>query len=287
MKGQNIAKSGECLSDDLLVDYLEGNLEHVVRAACELHMIGCDKCRGGLAFFMRLLKEGNGPGETAIVDTVSENWANRKVRSESAGKARTMYSFKLWFAMLAGAAALVVLTLQVVPLFTSSPLDKINALVLSQQYRPFEARLSEQPYRPYRTVRSAAGSQLNFDAAAAEALKDFGADDHGKGVLEFLQKKPEAALQSMQRALESAPSAAVHNDLGVVYLEMGGPENYANARREFDAALSLDKNYEPALFNRALLALKLLEPDAASQRYLESDPDSEWADEVRSKAGKK
>src|SRR6266700_1458366 len=65
---------GQCLTEETLTDYLEGELDPPIKAASEVHLIVCDECRGRLGFFMRLMKEDVGTEEAAAVETIAQQW---------------------------------------------------------------------------------------------------------------------------------------------------------------------------------------------------------------------
>jgi len=56
VNSQRETGNGECLTESLISEYLEGALTPVLKAACEVHLIACDRCRENLATVMRLLR---------------------------------------------------------------------------------------------------------------------------------------------------------------------------------------------------------------------------------------
>jgi len=78
------------------------------------------------------------------------------------------------------------------------------------------------------------------------------------------------AVKSYTRALELNPGHALaHNNLGLAYFHMGRP---AEARREYEAALRLDPECEPAKVNLKLLDAPATGPAGATQVPTESVP---------------
>src|SRR5262249_17732680 len=85
---------------------------------------------------------------------------------------------------------------------------------------------------------------------------------------------------------EVGASAAVHNDLGVAYLESGNASEVEKAGPEFLHALSADASSVTAAFNLALFYERMNETGQAEaqwKRYLELDHTSDWASEARLK----
>src|SRR5262249_7348771 len=75
---------GQCLSDELLTDYLEGALDPAITAACEGHLIACDRCREGLALYMRVMQPGVTADEQAHIDQINDLWERREPASRPA-----------------------------------------------------------------------------------------------------------------------------------------------------------------------------------------------------------
>jgi len=110
-----------------------------------------------------------------------------------------------------------------------------------------------------------------------------GAPDMGRFYL--LQKDFGHATPYLELAArESSATAAVHNDLGVAYLEAADPVKTEKASLEFRQALLRDPRFRPAIFNMALFYERTNATEEAVaewKRYLELDPDSDWAGEAR------
>ena len=62
---------GQCLTDEMLTDYLDDALDPVLKGACEVHITACDACRQRLGVFMRLLRADFTPDEEAMVSAIS------------------------------------------------------------------------------------------------------------------------------------------------------------------------------------------------------------------------
>lgn len=170
--------------------------------------------------------------------------------------------------------------------------------------RPVEARIAGWDYAPWSVTRG--GAQPLVDATArarAERLlldadheRPGPATKHALGRLHLAAREYDRAIPLFEAALKSdADNARLHNDLGVALFEKGrsGPPEDAAAQdlealargvEHFDRAVELDGRLSEARFNRALAYQHMLlrrQAEAAWKEYLQSDPDSPWADEAR------
>jgi Tfp pilus assembly protein PilF len=83
---------------------------------------------------------------------------------------------------------------------------------------------------------------------------------------------------------EVGAGPAVHNDLGVAYMEVGNPAQLQKAGAEFRTAVQMDTSFLTAVFNLALFYERTNAPaqaEAQWKRYLELDSNSDWANEAR------
>jgi tetratricopeptide (TPR) repeat protein len=282
-------KHGQCLTEETLTDYLEGGLDPVVKAACEVHLIACDKCRESLALFMRVLQPENTPDEQHILQVISRNWDSRKARTLPERKNQSI-GRKGWFLSLAGVAALVVFGF--VALWTARDPQSLPqsarevVQILLAENRPFEARMAEQPHLPIVRTRGIESPGVDYDLLAGE-MTELAADSYQWGRFYLLQKQFEVAIPHLETA-EKDPSAPaeVHNDLGVAYMEGGAEADLAKAAEEFAHALNRNPEFAPAVFNLSIFYEKsgrLAEAEMQWRRYLQLDSDSGWATEIRSK----
>ncbi len=276
----------KCLNDDTLTSYLEGLLDAPVRNASEQHLIGCDDCRNRLVFYMRILDEDVQEEEESLVSAAMDQWGQRPVELE---KRRSALSVK-WLAI--AASILFAVTAGLFVTANRSPVPtpvEIVDLLLSAD-RPFEARLSQQPYQPLFVTRGANASDFPIDPLEAEMLRQ-AASNHMMGTFYLLNQDFDTAIRYLELAAEQlGDDAAVQNDLGVAYLERSGSSaeelavSLSRARQQFELALAQDTEFAPAAYNLTLLFVRLdLDAEARErqQRYLELDSDSEWADEIR------
>ena len=274
----------QCLKEDSLTGYLEGQLDPAIRAATEQHLVGCDDCRSHLAFYMRILDDDVLKEEDLAVEEAISQWLGRGVPTQAKKKAS---GAGWWFA----AAASVLMAFTVGIFFDGGRIDIGPETIVKghlRENRPFESRLSDQQFLRFILTRSIPEAEVGSIQVDFERL---GAGDYLTGLFYLTQKRFGLAIDHLERAaLETPADAAVRNDLGVAYLESGGmtlEERTTNLRRaeeEFLAALELDESFLPAMFNKIVLADLQGDPDQVerfSYSYLALDPQSDWADEVR------
>lgn len=277
----------KCLNEDILTSYLEGLLDAPVRTATEQHLVGCDECRSRLVLYMRILDEEVLEEEDSVVQAAMERWGKQSVVvRQQHGSLSTK-----WLAI----AAMMLIAISV-GLFVSvdrravpTP-DEIIELLLSTERPPFEARLSEQPYRPLFATRGEEGLDFARDPLEAEMFRQ-AASAHRMGLFYLLDEDFDQAIEYLEEAARQlVDNPIVQNDLGVAYLEKGGASedelavDRRRARAQFEEALSQDPEFVPAVYNLTLLFIRLdlfAEAQAQHDRYLTLDPDSEWADEIR------
>jgi len=277
-------KHGACLSDETLTDYLEGSLDPIVQVACEGHLIACDTCRGRLALFMRALQPAVTAEEEAAVESIAQSWNARHSRVVPIDKGWHRKRI-VWYAVAASVLLLLVLgpgRMAVRWMNSTQPARELVQAMLEKD-RPFEAQLAFERHLP--RVRSAADEPgLDFDALSAEMSRR-AASQYDLGRFKLIQKQFSEAITLLQEAARDPKApAAVHNDLGVAYMEQALAENRPKAKEEFDRALELDPKFAPAVFNLSLFYDSEAMPDEANRQrilYLQLDSTSGWADEVR------
>ena len=284
MNSHRDTRDGECLTEELISGYLEGALTPVVKAACEVHLIGCDRCREGLATLMRLLRTDLEPDEAAEVELAVATWDSRSVTTASKGWSTGTWRRAYYFGGFA-AAAVVALAL----LFAGRPTAEDLVQDLLHKNRPFDAQMSSQPYLALTSIRSSQPSP-SYEGLAQE-MENRTADAYRLGRLHLANKNFQLAVEYLEKASgEANASADVHNDLGVAYLQRAGDCDFDRAREQFERILRTQATFEPAVFNLALFYdINGRQADAERQwkRYLELDPSSGWAQEVRNKLSRK
>jgi tetratricopeptide (TPR) repeat protein len=282
--GDNTAQNGECLSDEILTDYLEGALSPVARKACEAHLITCDPCRENLALFMRVLREDLTPKEEAALQKLTEICEPRSLHVVPAESSRRPK--RLGYAVAGSVVAVILAFSAGYFLQSTRPTSEITQALLAQ-VRPFEPRISGQPYRVAEEVTRGPDDAKKLGALAAEVGQRAQAYEMGQFFL--IQKQYADAIKNLQSAAKdkSAP-ADVHNDLGVAYLQ-NGEETFGLAETEFKAALAQDPKHASAVFNLSILYEReglTGQAETWWRRYLEMDRDSGWAQEIKRKMGR-
>ena len=282
MNGKGAEKHGECLSDEVLTDYLEGNLDSVIRSACESHLIACDPCREHLALYMKILKAEVDPDEDTALQELAARWEERNPRP--APVIRRLLWSRRWI-LAAVAAVLLVAIISQLPFGSKATPAQQITLALMASIRPFEPRMVGQPYL---TVQESTRSAEDPLPLALEAqMTEKSAESYEVGRFFLLQKKYAKAIKYLKTSAADPRGvpADVHNDLGVAYL-LSGQENFAAAENEFKDVLRRNPNHAPAMFNLSILYEREGRAEEAKlrrQQYLQLDSYSGWAKEIQMK----
>ncbi len=151
-------------------------------------------------------------------------------------------------------------------------------------------RASDQANDPRRMMLGGVAGDL---IEAAEKNKTSEAQ-HLAGVARMLTGYPSGAVPVLQEAAQRDPSnASAWNDLAAAQYATASRDGrgslYPEALASSDRALQLDPGLPEALFNHALVLERLgltQQAHDAWQRYLATDPSSQWAEEARTRVGK-
>jgi tetratricopeptide (TPR) repeat protein len=282
----NAVNHGKCLTDEILTEYLEGVLDPALKAASEVHLVGCDDCRVRLAFFMRLLKEEVSADEAVAVQSIQEEWGRGRGRQLPTRHANDRRTWRMASGSVAVALLLAVGT-RVAMEYKSEPrtADDVIHLLLAEK-RPFEGRISGQPHLPFATTRGPNDSTSSYNLLASQMVR-LSATPYEMGQFHLLQRDFASAIRYLEpAALEPTASAEIHNDLGVAYMESRIPGNYAKAVNEFRRALAARADFLPAAFNLALAYEHMGKSELAEiqwSQYLQMESDREWKEEAKSK----
>src|SRR5215813_1999214 len=170
--------------------------------------------------------------------------------------------------------------------------------------RPTEARLTGFGYaRAPNTRRSDEPGNIDAESlllAEMILLREVAAHPsagahHALGEVYLSKGNYDDAIKNFDEASKAEPNnAKFENDYGAALLEMGKAEKdrgkalelFSQACERFKKAAALDESLLDALFNEALCHLEMKLDDQAEdefRRYLERDPNSKWAEEVRQK----
>jgi tetratricopeptide (TPR) repeat protein len=276
---------GECLTEETLTDYLEGALDPAVKAGSEAHLVACDSCRIRLAYFMRLLNQDVEPEESAALAIIQEEWTKRH-RDRRLPNQRG--DWRRWKIASGGVAAALLIALgsrvAIDRIGEPRSANEVLQLLLAEN-RPFEARISGQPYRPFTATRGPAdaGSTPSSALLAGQMMR-LSATAYEMGQFHLLHKDFVKAIGYLEAAeRERDATAGMHNDLGVAYMESG---NLQKAVVEFRHALAEEPYFAPAVFNLAVLFERMGRTDQAQSQwndYLGLDSNSGWLAEAKSK----
>jgi tetratricopeptide (TPR) repeat protein len=275
---------GQCLTDETLTDYLEGNLEPAVKAASEVHLIACGECRNQLAFFMRVLQPDVTSEEALALGAIAAQWKTKTGRKVMPQR-KTHPRLPLALASIAAVLVVSVGVGWIIRARSAEPKSgsEVVQLLLAQN-RPFESRMAAEPHRPIIRTRGPETPGVSYTVLAGEMTR-LSANSHEMGRFYLLQKDFGRAIPYLEIAeQEVGAGAAVHNDLGVAYLESGNAPELEKAGSEFLEALKQDKSFAAAAFNLALFYERTNATAQAAdlwKRYLELDSKSDWATEAR------
>ncbi len=283
----NAVNHGQCLTEETLTDYLEGGLDPAVKAVSEVHLVACDNCRVRLAFFMRLLKEDVGPREAVMLKGIQEEWT-RAQNDRRLPSRRATHGSRSWKIASGSVAAALVLAVgtRVAMENSGEPRSASEVLrLLLAENRPFEARISGQPYRPFVQTRGPGEIPGGYSLLDSQMTR-LAATSYEMGQFFLLQRDFKNAIDYLELA-ERVPGAKpeVHNDLGVAYMESGVSANQQKAVTEFRHALAASPDFAAAAFNLAILYDRMGRSDQADTqwtRYLQLS-DGAWSDEAKSK----
>ena len=231
--------------------------------------------------------------------------AKEKVAQLVPHSARTSHS-AAYFKIAAGIIVAVGLGLIVwVVLGRKSDVDR-GMIALNQAHskeRLVQSRISGLNYAPARQLRGNEQGAMDRPARdyaerlLLDAVNQRGdaASYHALGRLYLTQRDFDKAREQFEKALAKDPNnARVHSDLGAALLEKGkssGPgaeqdkvvEEFDLSLEHLNKGLELDNSLLEAIFNRALLYEQMMLPQRAEddwRRYLERDPNSQWAAEA-------
>lgn len=177
-----------------------------------------------------------------------------------------------------------------------NPLARTGQLLASAhaQKRTLQMKMDGMPYAPAgsgvqrrgeRTFMDRPDTLLQAEAIIAKNLAKDPSNPRwlqAQGRADLMEGKYSGALEALRRANQITPnSPEILSDLAIASFELG---DSATAYEKLSEALTMKPDDLTALFNRAIVSNELhlyhqvLED---SDRYLQMDPDSKWAEEVR------
>jgi tetratricopeptide (TPR) repeat protein len=266
----------EHLTDNELAALVEHGPKGVDRSVVE-HVADCGECREAL---------------TMASDVKQQMEAEHNVEHGEFGRGRG--AWKVFASAAALAAALFVVFGG--PLrerwFEPHGVDALVKTARTMRFRPTEGRLSgDFPYKEHSRKRGPKPEDESFEEVTvayetAKVQSDPKASAHAVGVAYLIRKnKRSEAISSLEKALASATPEkrpAIANDLAVALIERGSTEDLIQVL----ALLEKQKVTPQVAWNRALALDHLgrsAEAKLAWEEYLKLDPDSEWANEVKTK----
>jgi tetratricopeptide (TPR) repeat protein len=285
VKGTDHTDHGQCLTDETVTEYLEGGLDPVMKAASEAHLVACSKCRSNLAFFMRVLNSEVAPEEANTLQAITAKWTGKKRDRQLPQRVVTPPKFLFRWVAVAAVLVMGVLSVRFVIQGPAEPKSagEVVQLLLAQD-RPFESRMAGEKHLPIVRTRGAEDAGVSYGLLAGEMTR-LSANNYEMGRFYLLQKDFDRAIPYLEMAApEVGAGAAVHNDLGVAYLESGNAAAADKAGQEFQHALQRDPSFAEAAFNLAVFYERMNENALAAtqwKRYLELDSKSDWAKEAR------
>ena len=272
--------------ESLIQDYADETLNAADREKFEKHFLCSEKNRRKVQFARALRK-----------------YVNEHETSPEAEKKRGFFdSLKAFFAAPAGIGLAVLLIAAIIGLIIwKSAAQSSEVLTALNRYqknrRPTQARITGFDYAPKiegtRGEKEQSLELVSAKARAAEAvLKNETAETlRDLGLVFLAENNYDEAIRQFERALKKKPnSAEIHNDLGAALMEKAKLQNegkfelLGRANEAFSKAIELDESLTAAYFNRALCvqALNLHhQAKEAWEKYLQLDPDSQWAEEAR------
>jgi tetratricopeptide (TPR) repeat protein len=257
---------------EALAAFVEGALNGAELMSVTEHLSDCMECRA-------LLRDAAGIS-----------------REEARAAAPRRMSAPWW---LAAAASIVIVAGAVWMLRLQAHHDPIQQLVAAAptDRREMEPRLSGFAWAPLRVMRggdeAADPERMRLGGAAGEVLDEAKESTspesrHAAGVAHLLIDHRDDAIRELNAAARASNDANVWSDLAAAHyaaaMRSDAPQQFAEALKATDRALSLDPELREALFNRALILERLGQRAAALEawkRYLAADPSSEWAREAR------
>jgi tetratricopeptide (TPR) repeat protein len=267
------------------------------RIEVERHLSTCDQCRHQLRDFEQFRADCELPARSR-----STPGSNPELHKEWREFRRRIFwrdavaSAPRWGSIAAAVVAAVGSTwFGVTALMPSVPRLLATAY---QEQRRFEFRIAGGQYAPVRMERgsgsafSSPAALLKAEAKLAEEIKSSPDDPDVarlQGEAEMLDRRPTAAVPTLQKALDFRPrDARILADLGAAFALRGDlerqPADYPKAFEYLSRSLHLQPEAPEVVFNRALVLERMMLKNEAIlewEAYLRLDASSGWAKEAR------
>jgi CHAT domain-containing protein len=277
----------EIVEDDLINDYVRGNLNEKDRADFEKTLEN-NKDRRAKVLLTKAVKE-----KAQSLKSVREEPKPSFFESIRAFFQNPL-NIGIFTVLLVGMFALAWFVL------SRQTTDEIAELRnIYKQERPTESRLSEFDYAPLIVTRGETEEReknrlRRIENSLLDAVeKNPSAENrHALGVFYLTQRKFDDAIKELEKASKTEEkNAKILNDLGSAYFEFAKNgakerkiENLAKANEKLTKAIDTNPDWLAAIFNKALILQELGLPQQAKetwQKYLEKDANSKWAEEAR------
>lgn len=261
-----------CPSDEVLAQFVEGNLARRQQRAVERHVADCSECIVVVSAASALLETSSGQTPAAA------QWR--------------------WPWLAAAAATLIALLMPLAVrefIEWRDPLATLRRVAARQEARPFEGRLAGFAHIPFARIRSGAESStslaIRVEAERLDAEHAAGAGMlHARGVAALLIGNRRQAVRLLTEAANAAPKDAnLWNDYAVA-LDAAAPAGDDSARVEAlhaaDRATALARTSAAAHFTRAVVLEHLRRLSGAAAEYRRAtmlDRDPAWRQEALSR----
>lgn len=283
LSDETFADELEIVEDELIDEYLKGELSRKERASFEkyflVHEVRRRKLQTSEALHRHLNKISPKPTPSKF-EVFKSFFLSPSFAAAGSIAAVAAVGIIVWYAVS-----------------TPSNLKK-GLIALNDAYRqerPVEARISDLTYAPYTVTRGEPTKVNTLERSRAESLLSEAFSDnpnaethHALGRMYLLQRQPDKAIEHLEQAKTAdADNPSIYADLGAAYLEkgkVGAPEFFRLSLENLQRALELNPNLQEALFNRALVHQYQDLNDQAEadwRAYLERDSSSQWAIEAR------
>jgi hypothetical protein len=269
-----MSELGTCLDSESIGAFADGLLRGEALAVVSEHLLTCDECLSAVGAANRAIAElGN---ESLGTDELVEPIAFRPRRRPGR-----------WLSAAAAICAVSVIGFWL-PLQASVEhrLRRVAALLAGKD-RPIGPRITGLPYGEFRNDRGQGdGLPLPLQAAINDVLEGTGTspvDEQVAGIANLVNNDRNKAIPLLEQSAAEKPRASVYSDLAGARYQSA---DYARALQSAEAALKIDPEYLPALFNRALILEQLYPAHpakaiAAWNAYLALDDDSSWASDAK------
>lgn len=265
-------------------------------AAIERHISSCDACRQVLSAYARLVEPEVTDEEERLINSIEKPVIKAAValypkRPQPHLKGRSPWPAlkRRWLPIAAtvALASTLVLTFVIVINSKKSMLERGQEAYLLgvSQRRPLQYRITESPYAPYARLRGDAEQRqltsAHFLLQTALSQEPSPQARHALGRVLLAKGDASAALEILSQTSDEKPGdLGLRSDLAVALAETG---NIEDALREYGAILKEDPRQPAALFNRAIINVRLGKPEQVAEdlrRLATIEPNSPWAAEL-------